>query len=137
MAKLTRPRKQSAQACTPLRKKRASVLHKVRMNFSGDTDADTLKQHGTELKRTSKAKKKIILKEAGSGEVSVSALQGTALRTQLGLSLDTYRQHKRILRKYGVKSVSEKKERKQQMKALCGEIKVEMRSLVFFNDIDQ
>ena len=32
---------------------------------------------------------------------------------------------------------SEKKERKQQLKALCGEVQVEMRSLVFFDELEQ
>ena len=58
--------------------------------MSGGTEADALKQHGTELKTSSKARKRIILRAAEcGGKVAISALQGAALRSELRLSLHT------------------------------------------------
>ena len=69
--------------------------------------------------------------------MSVSAAQGAALRPLLGLSLTKYREHKRLFKSIGVKFASEDKERKQQRKAQCGEVQVELRSLVFLNEEEQ
>lgn len=66
--------------------------------------------------------------------MSVSAAQGAALRPLLGLSLTKYREHKRFFKSIGVKFASEDKERKQQRKAQCGEVQVELRSLVLWNE---
>ena len=66
--------------------------------------------------------------------MSVSAAQGAALRPLLGLSLTKYREHKRFFKSIGVKFASEDKERKQQRKAQCGEVQVELRNLVLLNE---
>ena len=108
------------------------------MNASRDSSEDVLKQQGVELKMASKARRRIILKAAGcTPEVSVSAAQGAALRPLLGLSLTKYRQHKRFFKSLGVKFASEEKEKQQQRKAQCGEVQVELRSLVFVNEEEQ
>ena len=70
-------------------------------------------------------------------EVSVSAAQGAALCPLLGLRSTKYRQLKRFFRSIAVKFASEDKERKQQCKAQCGEVEVELRSLVFLNEEEQ
>ena len=137
LTKTVVPRKSSGKAATPLRRKRARMLSKMRKHLSGQTEQDVIKQQGTELKTTSGARKRLILREGGCGEVNISATQGTAIRSQLGLSLYTYRQYKQILRKYGVKFASEKKETRQQVKARCGKVKVAMRSLNFFHEMQQ
>ena len=43
-------------ASSPLRKKRANHLNKMRTDMSGSSAADSVKQQGTELKLTTKQK---------------------------------------------------------------------------------
>ena len=51
-------RKKSSFASSPLRKKRANHLNKMRTDMSGSSAADSVKQQGTELQPTTKKKKK-------------------------------------------------------------------------------
>ena len=55
---------------------------------------------------------------------------------KLGLSLTKYRVQKKFFRSIGVRFASEQKERQQQTEAMCGEIRVERRSLEFWNEDD-
>ena len=136
LMKIIKPRKSSLVAPSPLKRKRARLMAKLRLNVSGNTAPDAIQQQGTELKRTSKARKKIILNMAGCKVPTVNKLQGPALRIGLGLSWRKYKQQKRFFRKVGVKFASEQKERQQQRKAMCGEVQVERRSLGFYNEVD-
>ena len=55
---------------------------------------------------------------------------------KLGLSLTKYRVQKKIFRSIGVRFASEQKKRQQQTEAMCGEIRVERRSLECWNEDD-
>ncbi|KAL8566640.1 hypothetical protein ACOMHN_049781 [Nucella lapillus] len=67
LQKIVKPRKASTQARTPLRKKRAKTINKIRLNISGNTEEDAAKQQSTELKSAPKARKRLVLKEAKCG----------------------------------------------------------------------
>lgn len=137
LQKVTKPRKTSTQARTPLRKKRAKVINKIRLNISGNTEQDAAKQQGTELKSVPKARKRLILKEAKCGAVSVTAKQGAAIRAKLCLSLSKYRLHKQFYRRLGVTFESESKERKEQLKAQGAEVEGDMRTLEVWNETER
>ena len=57
LKKVTKPGKKPSFASSPLRKKRANHLNKMRTDMSGSSAADSVKQQGTELKLTTKQKK--------------------------------------------------------------------------------
>ena len=134
--KITQPRKPSTQATSPLKKKRVKFMDRLRMNLSGNTADDAVKQQGAELKSTTKPKRKRILEAAGCKLGTVSEKEGPAPRMKLGLSLTKYRVQKKFFRSIGVRFASEQKERQQQTEAMCGEIRVERRSLEFWNEDD-
>ena len=134
LKKIPKPRKGLSVARDPLLKKRASHINKLTMDVSGKSSSDSLTQQSTVLKTASKVRRKIILESAGCGEVSLSATQGAALRPMLGLSLTKYREHKKFFKSLGVKFASEEKEKREQIRAQCGEVQVEMRSVVFLNE---
>ena len=116
--KITQPRKPSTQATSPLKKKRVKFMDRLRMNLSGNTADDAVKQQGAELKSTTKPKRKRILKAAGCKLGTVPGKEGPALRMKLGLSLTKYRVQKKFFRSIGVRFASEQKERQQQTEAM-------------------
>ena len=133
--KITQPRKPSTQAASPLKKKWIKFMARLRMNLSGNTADDTIKQQGAELKSTTKPKRKRILKASECKLGTVSEKEGPALRMKLGLSLTKYRVQKKIFRSIGVRFGSEQKQRQQQTETMYGKICVE-RSLEFWNEDD-
>ena len=67
LRKVTKPAEKSYFASSPLRKRRANQLNKMRTDMSGSSAADSVKQQGTELKLTRKQERTEILKAAGCG----------------------------------------------------------------------
>ncbi|KAL8570149.1 hypothetical protein ACOMHN_030946 [Nucella lapillus] len=137
LQKIVKARKASTQARTPLRKKRAKTMNKIRLNISGNTEEDAAKQQSTELKSAPKARKRLVLKEAKCGPVSVTAKQGAAIRVGLGLSETKHRVQRRYFRWLGVHFASERKEKKEQLKAQGAEIEGQMRTLEVWNDTEK
>ncbi|KAL8618653.1 hypothetical protein ACOMHN_048829 [Nucella lapillus] len=137
LQKIVKPRKASTQARTPLRKKRAKTINKIRLNISGNTEEDAAKQQSTELKSAPKARKRLVLKEAKCGPMSVTAKQGAAIRVGLGLSETKHRVQRRYFRWLGVHFASERKEKKEQLKAQGAEIEGQMRTLEVWNDTEK
>ena len=86
LKRVIKPRKKSYSASSPLRKRRANQLNKMRTDMSGSSSADSVKQQGTELKLTRKQEKTEILKAAGCWEVHISSKLATKLRARLSLS---------------------------------------------------
>ena len=58
LVKIIKPRKSSLVAPSPLKRKRARLMAKLRLNVSRNTAPDATQQQGTELKSTGKARKK-------------------------------------------------------------------------------
>ena len=66
MKKVSVPRKSSSLAASPLRKKkRAKLIEKIRLDVSGQSQEDVVKQQGTELKKTTKTHRQNVLNVAG------------------------------------------------------------------------
>ncbi|KAL8595286.1 hypothetical protein ACOMHN_020039 [Nucella lapillus] len=112
-------------------------MNKIRLNISGNTEEDAAKQQSTELKSAPKARKRLVLKEAKCGPVSVMAKQGAAIRVGLGLSETKHRVQRRYFRWLGVHFASERKEKKEQLKAQGAEIEGQMRTLEVWNDTEK
>ena len=119
LKKVTKPRKKSSFASSPLRKKRANHLNKMRTDMSGSSAADSVKQQGTELKLTTKQKRTGILKAAGCGQVHSSSKLATKLRAQLSLSWTKQRQLRKISKSIGIDIDSERKEKFSERFDVC------------------
>ena len=78
LMKIIKPRKSSLVAPSPLKRKRARLMAKLRLHVSGNTAPDATQQQGTELKRTSKARKKKFLTW-----LAVKCLQSTSYKDLL------------------------------------------------------
>ena len=130
LKRMVMPRKPSALADSPLRKKRANQICKLRLDISGKTSGDTIKQHGTELKKSSKTTRQQIFHAAGLQKPTISRKQGSALRTGLGLSWNRYRRQRRFLKAIGVDMEGEKAERALQDEIMCGQIQTEKKLLL-------
>ena len=81
LKKLTMPRKPSLIAGSPLRKKRSKLIDKIKLNMSGRTIDDAVRQQGAELKRTTKHRRQKVLQSAGLKQLSLNRKQGLAWRT--------------------------------------------------------
>ena len=89
--RITQPRKASALATSPLRRKRSKLLQHLRTNISGSSTDDSIKQQGSEIKTKTKTAREQILRAANCEQPSVSSKQSSALLTQLGLSWQQHR----------------------------------------------
>ena len=131
--RIVKPRKSSFSAASPLRKRRANQISKLRQDLSGFSAKDTTKQQGTELKQTSKVKRNQILAAAGCGEVHISSKLATKIRARLLLSWAKQRRLRRFSKSLGIKMDSEKRERQFQNKLMCGQISVHQNALYFYD----
>ncbi|XP_070178247.1 uncharacterized protein [Littorina saxatilis] len=127
--KIIVPRKCSSTAASPLRKKRSKQIEKYRLDVSGKTTEDSLIQHSSELRKSSKAVREKLLRASGFKRPVMSAKDGSVLRTMLGLSWNKYRRQKRYLRTKGVQMASEKQERVFQNETQCGDIHIKRKRL--------
>ena len=114
--KITQPHKPSTQAVSPLKKKRIKFMARLRMNLSGNTADDTVKQQGAELKSTTKPKKRRILEAAGCKLGTVSEKEGPALRMKLGLSLKNTECRKKYSGVSGLDSRANRKKDNSKLK---------------------
>ena len=134
LKRITQPRKASALATSPLRRKRSKLLQHLRTNISGSSTDDSVKQQGSEIKTKTKTAREQILRAANCEQPSVSSKQSSALRTQLGLSWQQHRAQKRFLKSIGVNLACEKKERQEQKEAMFGDVVTETVDLILVNE---
>ena len=52
--KIVKPRKSSTVVSSPVRKKWTVLINKIRLDLSGGTHEDEIKQHGTEIRKAKK-----------------------------------------------------------------------------------
>ena len=97
--KIAAQRKLSLLANSPLKRKRAKLIAKIRQNVLGNSEDDSLRQHSSELK--TKCMQEKLLQAAGIRRPVISSKQGSVLRTRLGLSWSTYRKHRKLLKDIG------------------------------------
>ena len=136
LKKIIQPIKKSSEARTPLKKKRAQLINRIRMNVSGNTDNDAIAQQGIELRTASKPRKKLVLSAAEMPTPEVSAEEGPALRIMLGLSWRKYALLKRFHRQHGMEYSSDRKEKAAQKRAQAAEVEHNMRNLEVWNETD-
>ena len=131
---IPQPRKTSSLANSPLRKKRSKVLDKLRTDISGSSLDDSIMQQSSEIKTKSKQAQQKILESAGCKKATLTSKQGSAMRTQLGMTWSQYRSQKKFLKSVGVEFSSERKERQEQKQAMFGEVHVENTKLFVTED---
>lgn len=129
LKKIIKARKSSSLAASPLRKKRAKHLNRLRKEISGSSEVDMVAQQGTELKSTTKRKRAQILKKAGCKQLHISAKTAAQMRARMALSWAKQRKLRQLSKKAGITMACEKKERDYQESLMCGEIKIEERPL--------
>ena len=134
LKKIVVPRKKSSLAGSPLRKKRANMMEKIRLDVSGNSKEDALRQQGAELKKTTKLQKQSVLKSAGIKQPFISRKLGLAWRTGLGLSWNRHRRQRQLCRRLGIQLESEKAERDYQKELMCGEIRIKTKRLKSASD---
>ena len=86
LRKITKPRKSSSLAQSPLKRKRAKEMNRIRQDVSGGSGDDSMWQQSCEIKAKTKKAQDQILSAAGIPRASLSSKQGLALRTQTGMS---------------------------------------------------
>ena len=80
LKRITQPRKASALATSPLRRKRSmKLLQHLRTNISGSSTDDSIRQQGSEIKTKTKTAREQILRAANCEQPSVSSQQSSAL----------------------------------------------------------
>ena len=127
LMKVIKPRKPSAVASSPTRRKRVTEMFKVRKETSGSADADIVKQTEKEVTYSSN-----LLKRKG-GKVperpKLSAKAATLCRASISLSNKKARLLNQRLRTIGVKVVSEEKTRQFRQEISPGDVKIHDRQV--------
>ena len=119
--KVVKPRKLSNVCKSPLKKKRARELAKVRSLVAGNDSS--CNQQSSELKLLSKSSKNQVCEQAGiktNAEFTSQTL--LAMKVALGLTTNQMRAHKRYLKNTGIKYASEKEERLEANKILANDL---------------
>jgi hypothetical protein len=111
-AKIVKPRKSTLDSNSPLKKRRARQLAKVRSQISGGASADNQTQLSSELKLMSVTSRRQVCGEAGIKEAgTMSSETLLAMKASLGLTRNQMRSHQRYLKSSGIAYSSEKTEK--------------------------
>ncbi len=109
------PRRSSDIVASPRKRKRCSVIEKVRKLTSGHGTAALRKQHSSELKRLCKRERELVCEGAGIRQrCKITKEVGLMLKSHMKLTWAQKRKFKRVLKTLGVQSESEKAERDLQ-----------------------
>lgn len=107
--RVVNPRKSSAIARSPTKKKRARLLQRFRQNVAGTSKDDEECQFASEIKKVPKVRRQRIMKKAGqSGKVKLSKECSLAMKETLGLSWRQEGTQRKFLKKIGVETEGEK-----------------------------
>ena len=127
--KVVKPRKASTVVSSPVRKRRATLMNKIRMDVSGGSVEDEIKQQSTEIKKATKQKRTKLLEAVGYKKSFLSRTKALAMRTACGLSWTQHRKQRKFLKDSGIDVESEKKQRTVQKEIRCGTVQTEKRML--------
>ena len=112
------PRIPSADAKSPLKKRRSRLVDKFRSMAAGNGESSKIQQ-STEIKSLSKETKMEICERAGiTQKVEMTCADQVAMKTSLGLSWTQSRAIKRYWQSAQVTYASEREERKEREKIL-------------------
>ena len=132
--KIVRPRKASTAVCSPVRTRRVTLTDNIRIDVSGGSVEDEIKQQSTEIKKATKRKRTKLLEAAGYKKSFLSRTKALAMRTACGLSWWTqHRKQRKFLKDSGIDIESEKKQRNVQKEIRCGTVRTEKRLLTNSN----
>lgn len=118
LKKITKARKQSKDASSPLKKKRSRQLDKIRSDISGDSTSRHV-QLSSELKKLPQQSKETVCANAGvQSNTKFNSEEGLHLKNTVGLTWCQLRWLKKTLSVRGVKFQSERKVREYRTAAL-------------------
>ena len=135
LRRIVNPRKSTATAKSPLAKKRARIIDKIRKRVAGAAADDIVRQQGTELKLTSVKTRRNILHKAGCVGKHVSSKEAIRMKAKLSLTWKKHRDQRKFLKKSGIVLSTEAEERQFQEKLLCGKISVSQNAVYFYDKI--
>ena len=119
------PRKGSAIASTPVKKRRAREERKCREKIAGPLAEDHLKQMAVGLKTTNPRTARKALDLAGHGQKNLTPKEMVVMQNKMGFSNRGSRVFTQTLRKKGLKPPTEKEVKEFKEGALCGTRTVE------------
>ena len=115
--KVVKPRKHRIMSSSPLKKKRARAINKIRCFYAGKDSGQC--QQTAELKSLSKRSRLNICHNAGvTQKAKISAQMMLAMKTALGLTTNQMRTQRRHLLSCGVSCAPEKEEQSESNKLL-------------------
>ncbi|GFR70919.1 amine oxidase [Elysia marginata] len=95
------PRKSSATACSPLRRKRAKKIKQIRSRLSGSSGKDLEKQHVSEIKRIKGKARKKLEGAMGLSKTTFTAEEALAMKETMNITYHQFKLQSKFLKSIG------------------------------------